>query len=52
MNTYEIDQKQYPIIGWTESKAAGGRVPLLGIRMMSDERWRELAAEQKKGAEA
>ena len=37
MNTYEINQKQYPIVGWTRLKAANGPVPVLEIRMMSDE---------------
>lgn len=40
MNTYEINGKEYPITGYVET-AEYGTVPLVGLRLMSDEEWNE-----------
>ena len=39
--------KQFPVVGTVTIKTAEGDtdLPILGIKMMSDERWQELAAE-------
>lgn len=38
MDTYEINGKAYPITGYVET-AEYGTVPLVGLKLMSDEEW-------------
>lgn len=38
MHTYEINGKAYPITGYVET-AEYGTVPLVGLKLMSDEEW-------------
>lgn len=45
METYEIAGRAYPVSGYVHVEQLGRAVPLLDIRMMSDERWEELARE-------
>ena len=44
MHCIEVGGMTLPIIGQVERKN-GDMVPLVGIKMMSDERWQQLAAE-------
>lgn len=37
-----INEVDYPVIGKVNSIKAGHEVPILNIKMMSDERWMEL----------
>ena len=39
--------KQFPVVGTVTIKSSegGADLPILGIKMMSDERWQELAIE-------
>lgn len=39
--------KQFPVVGTVTIKSSegGAELPILGIKMMSDERWQELAIE-------
>ena len=34
-----MDIEKYPVIGWTQSKVAGGPVPVLDIPMQTDVDW-------------
>ena len=38
MDTYEINGKAYPITGYVKT-AEYGTVPLVGLKLMSDEEW-------------
>ena len=40
MDTYEINGKKYPITGYIQTEHFG-TVPLVGLRLMSDEEWNE-----------
>lgn len=40
MDTYEINGKAYPITGYVKT-AGFGTVPLVGLKLMSDEEWNE-----------
>lgn len=51
MKTYELNGKQYPILGTVRSAVLGIGVPVLDIPLMSDERWQELAREHPAPAE-
>lgn len=41
---YEICGRKYPVVGYVSTKQTG-RVPVVNMPMMSDERWKELARE-------
>ena len=43
----QLNGIDYPVIGEVKSEKLGRNVPVLDIKMMSDERWNELVAEQK-----
>lgn len=44
----KINSNEYPVIDMVKSRLLGKDIPLLDIPMMSDERWNEIAAKQKK----
>ncbi len=44
MNAVAMSAIEYPIIGQVEMKS-GAIVPMIEIKMMSDERWKQLAEE-------
>lgn len=44
--TYEINGKEFPIIGYSKCPD-GTYVPLVDIPMMSDERWQQIAMEER-----
>ena len=44
VETYKILDREYPVVGYVSTPQTG-TLPLLNIRMMSDERERELGAQ-------
>ena len=44
METYKILDREYPVEGYVTAPQIGA-VPLVGMPMMSDERWNELCRE-------